>query len=172
MNRLIIPFLLVLGIIFLLTIQCTLAHRWLLWDVSLELLPALLLYAAFTVNLPTALLLGLFAAVMYDSFSAGRFGASMIPYIVATSSFCAVRPIFFRNRITTQFVSGCVFGFIALFLQWTLCGKFMVGWEHIFPKLLRLSFFSGVLAIVYFGLIDFFCRFMGLDPGRFEEYSA
>ncbi len=169
MNRIIIPFILIAGIILLLAIQCTLIHRWYFWGVRLELLPALLLYAAFTVNLPSSLLLALLSAMMYDTFSVGNFGSSIIPYITGVSLFCAVRPIFFRNRITTQFLSGFVLGFIILLLQWVLCGKWMVGWEHIWPKLLRLSLISGVLAVAYFTLFDAICRSLGLDPGRFEE---
>ncbi|MBI4025514.1 MAG: hypothetical protein HY360_11075 [Verrucomicrobia bacterium] len=171
MHRPIIPFLLVVGIILLLSLQCTLTHRWDVWGVEVrpELLPALLVYAAFTVNLPTALLLGFFAAVMYDSFSGGNFGASMIPYMASISIFCAVRPVFFRNRITTQFLSGFVFGFLALLLQWAFCGKFPVHWAEVFRKVTRLAVCSGFLAVIYFTVLDIFFRLMGLNPGRFED---
>ncbi len=135
----------------------------------MELLPPLLLYAAFTVNPQTAILLGSLAAVLYDSFSGVNFGASLAPYAVSVFLFCAVRPIFFRNQITTQFISGCIFGFMALSFQWVLSGKFMVGWESIWPKVLRLSLLSGILAVLYFIILDRLHRWMGLDPGRFEE---
>ena len=169
MNRIVIPLMLVVGIILLFVIQCALIHRWYFWGVRLELLPALLLYVAFTVNLPTSLLLALLSAMMYDTFSGGNFGSSIIPYIAGIFLFCAIRPIFFRNRITTQFVSGFVLGFIVLLLQWMLCGKWVIAWEYVWPKLIRLSLISGVLAVAYFIVLDAICRFMGFDPGRLEE---
>ncbi len=169
MNRVVIPTVLIAGIILLISLQCTLTHRWLVWGVHMELLPPLLVYAAFTVNLPSSLLLGAFAAVMYDSFSAGPMGASLIPYLVGVSLFCGVRPIFFRNRISTQFFSGFVLGFIALFLQWVFCGKFLAGGAHIVPKLLHLSLMCAVLAVFYFLFLDLLFRGLGLNPGRFED---
>lgn len=172
MNRFFIPLLLLLNTILLLLLQCTCTWRWPVWDVRLELLPALLLYAAFTVNLSSALILALVAAGMYDSFSGGHFGASMLPYVLSTALFCGVRPIFFRNRITTQFLAGCVFGFGALFLQWAFAGKFMVGLEHVLPRLGRLAVLTGFLAILYFTALDLFCRLVGVDPGRFTEEDS
>ncbi len=169
MNRVLIPIILMLGIIFLLMIQCTVIDRWYPWGVRLELLPALLLYASFTVNLPSALLLGLLAGVMYDSFSAGHFGGSLFPYVASITLFCMVRPIFFRNQFTTQFLSGIVFGFMALSLQFLLSGKFMVGWEYAFPKILRLALVTGVLSVFYFAFFDVLARMIGLDPGRIED---
>jgi cell shape-determining protein MreD len=172
LNRLLTPLLLIFGIILLLPVQCTFAYRWTPGGVHLELIPALLLYAAFTVNVPTALLLAVVASIMYDSYSAGPFGSSVIPYILTVSLFCAVRPIFFRNRITTQFASGFVFCFIAVTLQWVLSGKFGVGFQAIVPKITNLALLTGALAIVYFRILDFFCHFMGLNPGRFEEHAT
>jgi len=169
MNRVLLPIILIVGIIFLLMMQCTVLDRWSPWGVRLELLPALLLYAAFTVSLPSALLLGLLAGVMYDAFSAGHFGGSMFPYVLSIAIFCLVRPIFFRNQFTTQFLSGIVFGFIALSLQFVLSGKFLVGWGHVFPKILRLSLITGILSIFYFGFFDLTARMIGLDPGRLED---
>jgi hypothetical protein len=172
MNRFLIPFFLFVSIIVLLAVQCTIAPAWTLWGVHLELLPALLLYAAFSVNLPTALILGSLAAVMYDSYSGGHLGASLIPYILSISIFCALRPIFFRNRITTQFLCGIVFGFITLLFQWALSGKVSVGVHRVLPKILHLALFSGLLAIVYFAILDLFSRLMGLIPGRFNDYDS
>lgn len=172
MNRLFIPFLLVLAIILLLCAQCTFGCRFPVWGAQAQLLPPVLLYAAFTVNLPTAVILGLLAAAMFDSFSAGSFGASAIPYVAAITVFCAVRPIFFRNRISTQFVGGCVFGFISLGLQWLFSGKVSAGWHTALPVVLHLALFCGVLAVFYFAFLDFLCRRVGVDPGRFEEVAT
>jgi hypothetical protein len=172
MNRLLIPFFLMVLIVFLLSIQCTIASRWLIWGVHLELLPALLLYAAFSVSLPTALVIASLAAVMYDSYSGGRLGASLIPYILATATFCFVRPIFFRNRVTTQFLCGFVFGFVTLLFQWALSGKFFIGIQHVFAKIIHLAVFTGILSIIYFCILDLFSRFLGMVPGRFEDYDA
>ncbi len=169
MNRLFIPFLLVLAIILLLCAQCTFVYRFPVWGAQAQLLPPLLLYAAFTLNLPTAVILGLLASAMFDSFSAGHFGGSAIPYVLSVTLFSGVRPIFFRNRISTQFLSGCVFGFVALFLQWVLSGKVMVGLHVVLPTILHLSLFCGVLSVLYFTVLDFICRMVGVDPGRFEE---
>ncbi len=169
MNRVLIPIILILSTIFLLMLQCTVIDRWQPWGVRLELLPALLLYASFTVGLPSALLLGLLAGMMYDSFSAAYFGGSTFPYVVTITAFCLVRPVFFRNQLTTQFLSGIIFGFVALSLQFVLCGKFMIGWEYAFPKIVRLALVSGVLAVFYFIFFDSLARTIGLDPGRLED---
>lgn len=171
MNRFLIPLFLLLSIVFLLSVQCTIAARWNLWGVHLELLPAVLLYAAFSVNLPMALILSSIAAVMYDSYSGGRLGASLIPYIISTTLFCFVRPVFFRNRVTTQFLCGIIFGFLTLLFQWMLSGKFFVGFHFVIHKLFHLAFFTGLLSIFYFATLDFICRMMGMIPGRFEEYD-
>jgi hypothetical protein len=170
MNRLMIPIVLIVAVIVLLSIQCTVIWRFPVWGIHLELLPPLLLYAAFTVNLPTAFLLGLLSAGMYDSFSGGYFGASVIPYFVSIALFSGLRPIFFRDRMTTQILSGFIFGWIVLILQWVLSGKFgAVSWSGVLPKLMRLAFFSGLLSVLYFILLDGFFRFLGLEPGRFED---
>ncbi len=172
MNRFLLPLSLLLAVLLLLLAQCTWGYRWSLGGVHVELLPPLLFYAAFTVSLPTALLLALLAATMYDSFSGGYFGASMLPYVLSTALFCGIRPIFFRNRISTQFFSGFVFGFIALFLQWTLCGKFIVGIAHVVPKITCLALLMGILAVIYFAVLDLFCSLMGVIPRRGEEPFA
>ena len=169
MARFFIPLLLLLSTILLLLVQCTCTWRWPIWGVRLELLPALLLYAAFTLNLSAALIVALVAAIMYDSFSGGHFGASMLPYVLSTALFCGVRPIFFRNSIITRFLAGLALGFIALFLQWAFAGKFAIGLEHVLPRLGHLAVLTGFLAIIYFTGLDLFCRLVGVDPGRFEE---
>ena len=172
MNRFLIPFLLVISIIVLLSVQCTLTCQWEMWGVHLELLPALLLYAAFSVNLPTTLILATWGAVMYDSYSGGRLGASLIPYIVSASIFCALRPIFFRNRITTQFLCGFIFGFLTLFIQWVLSGKFMIGIRFVLPKIIHLAVFTAMLSVLYFTVLDALSRRMGLIPGRFDDHNV
>lgn len=170
MNRLLIPFALVVGAIFLVTLQCTVTWRWAPWGVRLELLPPLLVYMAFTVNLPTAFFLGAFCAVLYDSLSAGYMGASVIPYLVTLTLFSALRPVFFRNRISTRFLSGLVAGFLALLLQWVFCGKVTsIPVAAVLPKVLRLSVLCGLLSVAYFFAFDLVFRSLGLDPGRFEE---
>lgn len=171
-QRLIISLVLVASMLLLLTLQCTFLSVWRPWGVRLELLPALLLYAAFTVNLPTALFLSVAGALMYDTFSAGPFGASIIPYALGTAIFCALRPIFFRNRISTQFISGSVLAFVVLLVQWMLSGKFMMDWGIVFGKIMRLAGISGILAVFYFGLLDPLFRVIGLNPGGFEEGLA
>lgn len=169
MNRFLIPLLLAVNVIFLLSLQCTLSQRFVSGGVHLELLPPLLLYAAFTVNLPTSLMLGALSAVMYDSFSAQTFGASMIPYITGMAIFCAIRPIFFRNQLTTQLLSGIIFALMVLGLQWMFSGKVMIGWDIVARKIVRLSLWSGVLSVIYFTLLDACFRMVGLEPGRFDE---
>lgn len=172
MNRLLIPFTLVAAAIVLVTLQCTVTWRWAPWGVRLELLPPLLVYMAFTVNLPTALFLGAFSALLFDSFSAGYMGASVIPYLATVTLFCALRPVFFRNRISTRFLSGLVAGFLVLALQWVFSGKVTsVPVGAVLPRILRLAVLSGVLAAVYFLALDFVFRSAGLNPGRFEEPS-
>ncbi|MDD2709204.1 MAG: hypothetical protein PHV34_14550 [Verrucomicrobiae bacterium] len=169
MSRSIIPILVVIMLVALISAQCTITHRWPIGEVRIELIPPLLLYMAFTLNLPISLLLGLLAATLYDSFSGGPFGASLVPYIASVSLFCAVRPIFFRNRITTQLITGFLSAWITLILQWILSGKAMYSWHNVFPKLLRLSLLCSVLAVIYFTVLDAMARGMGQEPGRFNE---
>ena len=172
MNRLLIPFALVASAIALVTVQCTVTWRWMMWGVRLELLPPLLVYMAFTVNLPTALFLGVFSALLFDSFSAGYMGASVIPYLATVTLFCALRPVFFRNRISTRFLSGLVAGFLVLALQWIFSGKVTsVPVGTILPRILHLAVLGGILSTVYFFVFDFAFRSAGLNPGRFEEPS-
>ena len=171
MNRLVFPVLLVVALIALISAQCTFMHSWSVYGVRMELLPPLLLYASFTVNLPLSLIFALFAAALYDSFSGLRFGASIIPYGMVAMLYCMLRPVFFRNRITTQWISGCVFGWIALSLQWLLSGKALVSWKIVFPKLLCLSLCCGALAVCYFTVLDLIARGLGQEPGRFDEVS-
>ncbi len=172
MHRLVIPTILVFTIIVLVSLQCTLTSRWMVWGVHLELLPPLLLYAAFSVRFSTALLLAVFASVVYDALSAGPMGGSAIPYLAGTVLFCAVRPIFFRNRISTQFISGFVLSFATLFLQWIFCGKFSSGLHHVLPPILRLSVLCAILTIFYFAVLDWICHLAGAEPGRPETSDA
>jgi hypothetical protein len=169
MNRFLIPLILMLMVVLLLSFQCTITWRWPIWDVRMELLPALLLYAAFSLNLSSAIILGIVSAGMYDSFSGGYFAASLIPYFVAITIFSALRPIFFRDRMTTQLMSGFVFAWIVLSLQWILSGKFSIGWAHAVPKIFRLAVLSGILSVVYFFILDRVFRLIDLEPGRFEN---
>lgn len=169
MKQSLIPLLIVVAMVTLFSIQCTLSHRWLLDGMHVELLPALLLYASFTVNLRVGLLLALLAAALYDSFSGGPFGASMIPYAATVALFCALRPIFFRNRVTTQIITGFVFSWIVIFLQWGLSGKALLTWHTAFPKILRLALVGSVLAVFYFAILDAIGRGLGQEPGRFGD---
>lgn len=169
MNRFLMPLILMLMVVLLLSFQCTITWRWAIWDVRLELLPALLLYAAFSLNLSSAIILGIVSATMYDSFSGGHFASSLIPYFAAITIFSALRPIFFRDRMTTQLMSGFIFAWIVLSLQWILSGKFSIGWANAIPKLFRLSVLSGALSIIYFFVLDRAFRLIDLEPGRFEN---
>jgi len=171
MNHLVFPVLLVMALIALISAQCTFMYPLSVWGLRLELLPPLILYAAFTVNLQMSLLFALLAAALYDSFSGCRFGASLIPYVTVAALGCTLRPVFFRNRVTTQFISGLVFCWLAIAIQWALSGKALVSWHIIFPKLARLSLFCGVLAVCYFTVLDFIARSLGQEPGRFDQDS-
>lgn len=172
MHRLVIPTILVFTIIVLVSLQCTLTVRWMVWGVHLELLPPLLLYAAFSTRFSTALPLSLFASVVYDAVSAGPMGGSAIPYLAGTALFCAARPIFFRNRVSTRFISGFVLAFATLFLQWIFCGKFSSGLHHVMLHILHLSVFCAILAVFYFAVLDRVCRLAGTEPGRPETSDA
>ncbi|MCC7518741.1 MAG: hypothetical protein IT578_06110 [Verrucomicrobiae bacterium] len=170
MNRLLIPFSLVAVAILLVALQCTVTWRWSPWGVRLELLPPLLVYMAFTVNLPTAFFLGAFSALLYDSLSAGAMGASVIPYLVNVTLFSALRPIFFRSRLSTRFFNGVIAGFFTLLLQWLFSGKAVaVPFGAVLPKILRLATLCGLLSVAYFLVLDAAFRASGLNPGRFEE---
>jgi cell shape-determining protein MreD len=82
--------------------------RWL--QTRVDLLPALMVYAALTTGWPAMTLLALFGGLGFDALSANPPGTSVLPLLAVGAAIHARRELILRDQPFAQFVLGCVAG--------------------------------------------------------------
>jgi len=171
-----IPFriLLLASIVLLFILQTTIFYRYPISGVRIELLPPLILFIALTTNFPMTVGACLFASLLYDTYSPGRLGLSLLPYVIGGGVFSAIRPMLYRNSWLTRFVSGLTITMLILFGQWVAyraSGLADLPFWDVMKTITKLSIIGGFLAILYFIVIDLFARSLDLLPPQEGEIN-
>jgi hypothetical protein len=172
--RLELPFriLLLALMVLLFILQTTVLYRFPISGVRLELLPPLILFVALTTNFSMTVAVSIFAAILYDTLSPGRVGISLLPYVIGGGIFSVIRPMLYRNSWLTRFVSGWTITMIILFGQWIAyraAGMLDLPFWHVMTIIFKLSLYGGILAIIYFVMIDVAARMLDLLPPQEGE---
>jgi hypothetical protein len=117
-----------------LAVFCAAAFQGLrhLLGAQLDLLPALMVYAALSSNLVTVCLLGLCGGVWFDALSANPLGVSVLPLFAAGLVVYHGRELVLRNQTFAQFVIGLAASatvpVLTLLMLLTTGHKPLLGW--------------------------------------------
>lgn len=107
--------------------------RWL--QARVDLLPALMVYAALTTGWPVMALVALVGGLGFDALSANPLGASVLPLLAVGAAIHARREVILRDQPFAQFVLGCVAGaltpLLAVGLLLTMGCAPLVGWASL-----------------------------------------
>jgi hypothetical protein len=171
-----LPFriLLLAGLLFLFILQTTFFYRYPIYGVRLELLPPMILFIALTTNFSMTVGACLFASILYDTYSPGRLGLSLLPYVIGGGIFSAIRPMLYRNSWLTRFVSGwsiCMMILLGQWIAYRASGSANIPFWEVMNTTLKLSVFGGFLAVIYFIVIDLFARTLDLLPPQEGEIN-
>jgi len=141
------------------------SRRWL--GAQVDLLPALMVYAALRTNLATMALLAMFGGLCFDALSANPAGVTMLPLFVTGLVLHIRRDLILRDQAFAQFVLGIGAGaavptLTALVL---LNGGFapLVGWGSVW-QIGVMSLACGVLTPLVFKLFGFCQRTLSYQP--------
>jgi rod shape-determining protein MreD len=131
-------------------------RHWL--GAQVDLLPALMVYAALQTNLATMALLAAFGGLCFDALSANPAGVTMLPLFVVGAAFHVRRELILRDQPFAQFVLGLAAGAAVpvLTVLLLLTGGFtpLVGWGSLW-QLVVMSLGCGALTPLVFRAFDF-----------------
>ncbi|MCX8090625.1 MAG: hypothetical protein N3I86_06760 [Verrucomicrobiae bacterium] len=129
--------------------------RWL--QARVDLLPALMVYAALATGWPTMALLALVGGLGFDALSANPPGVSTLALLVVGAGIHARRELILRDQPFAQFVLGCLAGaltpLLAVVLLLSMGRAPLLGWVSLWQWLV-LTLASGLSAPVTFLVFD------------------
>jgi len=103
-----------------------------LFGTQIDILPALMVYAALTAGTPTTATLALMGGLWFDSLSANPLGISVLPLAGIAYVIALRRDLILRDQLFAQFVLGLLASFaaptIVLLLMLTAGLNPMIGW--------------------------------------------
>jgi cell shape-determining protein MreD len=139
---------------------------------QIDLLPALMVYAALSANLTTVTLLAVFGGLSLDSLSANPLGVSVLPLFVIGLAIHSRRELILRGQLFAQFVLGLIAGAVvpALTLLTLLStgNKPLLGWGSLWQWAV-MSAGGGIATPIFFGLLGLCHR--ALSYRRVSETS-
>ncbi len=152
--------------------EATLAAPRQLLGAQVDLLPALMVYAALNAGLPTIALLAVLGGVWFDTLSANPLGVSILPLVVIGWPIYWRRDLILHDLPFAQFVLGAVASALAPALTMLLLlsgGKdLLVGWGTLWQWLV-MTFVGAVATPFIFSLMDACNRALGyqerVEPG-------
>lgn len=165
-------FMLLAIMLLLLIVQTTVFYRFPIYGVRMEMLPAMILFVALTTDFSMTVAACIFCSFLYDTLSPGRAGISLLPYVTGGAIFSVIRPMLYRNSWLTRFVSGWSITMIILFAQWLAYragGLADLPFWYVMSTIFKLSVMGGLLAIIYFIVIDVVARMFDLLPPQEGE---
>ena len=139
---------------------------------QIDLLPALMVYAALNSGLPTIALLALFVGIWFDTLSANPLGVSILPLAIIGWPIYLRRDLILRDLPFAQFVLGAAASAVAPLLTMLLMlsgGKeLLLGWGTIW-QLIVMTAVGAVATPFIFSLMDAANRALGyqerIEPG-------
>ena len=124
---------------------------------QIDLLPAIMVFAALNAGLPTVALLAVFGGLWFDTFSANPMGISILPLMLAGFPIYLRRDLILRDLPFAQFVLGAAASALvpALTLLMLLSGgrEPLLGWGTLWQWLVMTAGGAGATPFV-FALMD------------------
>jgi len=138
-----------------------------LFGAQVDLLPALMIYAALKTNLVTVSLLAALGGLWFDSLSANPLGVSILPLFAVGFPICLRRDLILRELPFAQVVLGAAASALApalcVLLLLTGGQKPLLGWGSLWQWLVMIA--GGALATpVIFALFDWCQHVLGYQP--------
>jgi len=143
----------------------SLPHR--LLGAQIDLLPALMIYAALNLDIVTVSLLAVLGGLWFDSFSANPFGISILPLFAVGFPICWKRDLLLRELPFAQVVLGAIASAIvpAITVLLLLSGSDepLLGWGSLWQWMVMTA--GGALATpLIFGLFGWCNKTFGYQP--------
>jgi rod shape-determining protein MreD len=140
-------------------------RHWL--GAQIDLLPALMIYAALNAGLPTIALLAVFGGIWFDTLSANPLGISILPLAAIGWPVYLRRDLILRDLPFAQFVLGAAASAVApaLLLLLLLSGgkELLLGWGTLWQWIVMTA--VGAVATPFiFSLMDACNRALGYQP--------
>jgi len=134
---------------------------------KIDLLPALMVYAALTHGLGTIVLLAMCGGLWFDSLSLNPLGASVLPLLLIGLLIFRSRDLLMREHVFAQVVLGLIAGAVqplgTLFILLNKGATPLLGWFSLWQWLV-LTAASGAVTPVCFGLFDRLRRTFEYQP--------
>ena len=139
---------------------------------QIDLLPALIVYASLSVNLPSLAAVAVCGGLFFDSLSANPLGASVLPLFVVGFLIYIQRELILRGQPYAQLILGLAASAIApvltVLLLLTTGHQLLLGWGSLWQWLV-MSIGGAVATPISFFVFDWFERVLG--PSRAPETS-
>ena len=134
--------------------------------VQVDLLPGLMIYAALSSGTGTVTLLSVLGGLWFDSLSANRLGASIVPLFLIGFVTQRLRHLILRDQTFAQLVFGFSASGLAPLLTLMIlfsCGaEPMIGWGFAWQWFV-MTVIGGLLVPLYFSLFDRVYRTLGYE---------
>jgi cell shape-determining protein MreD len=142
-----------------------LPRHWL--GAQIDLLPALMVYAALNANLPTVALLAVLGGLWFDTFSANPLGLSILSLFAIGFPIYLRRDLILRDAPFAQFVLGAAASAgapaLALLMLLSAGKEPLLGWGTIWQWIIMTAG-GGLAAPVIFSLMGRCDRALGYQP--------
>jgi hypothetical protein len=144
--------------------------RWL--RTQIDLLPALMVYAALSLNLVGLVALAICGGLFFDSLSANPFGVSVLPLFIVGFLIFIQRELILRDQSYAHFVLGLAASAVAplltVLLLLTSGHQLLLGWGSLWQWFV-MTIGGGIATPIVFFVFDWCERIFG--PTRSTETS-
>jgi rod shape-determining protein MreD len=144
--------------------------RWL--KTQIDLIPALMVYASLSLNLPGLVALAVCGGLFFDSLSANPLGVSVMPLFIVGFLIFVQRELILRDQPYAQFVLGLAVSAISplltVLLLLTTGHQLLLGWGSLWQWLV-MTVGGGIATPIIFFIVDWCERIFG--PTRATESS-
>lgn len=131
---------------------------------QVDLLPALMVYAALNTGVGTMAVLAICGGLMFDSLSANPLGVSILPLFIVGFLLTLRRDLILRDQLFAQFVLGLAASAatpaLTVLLTMTLGASPMLGWGSLWQWIV-MSLGGAMATPVIFVLFDWINRMFG-----------
>ncbi len=139
------------GILIAAALQARLPMLWWLGGMRVELLPALVVYAALTMHRRRALALALIAGLTHDALSAAPFGISALAYGISAIVATSLRDALDRDLPWMQWSAGALASIIASIITFFATG---LSFGNLF-KMFVVASVAGMATVALFFVLDY-----------------
>jgi cell shape-determining protein MreD len=134
---------------------------------QIDLLPALMVYAALTLGFTTIVLLALCGGLWFDSLSLNPLGASVLPLLLIGLLIFRSRELLMRDHLPAQVILGLAAGVVqplgTLFILLNAGIRPLLGWVSLWQWLV-MAVASGAVTPLFFILFDRLRRAFEYQP--------